>query len=56
VASLNEVAVDWTESAVTWNTFGGEAGVQTGDYGALLGTVPVGPVNTAVNVDVTASS
>jgi hypothetical protein len=54
-ASVNEVAVDWTESAVTWSNFGGTAGVQAEDYGTFLATVPRGPINTAVHIDVKAS-
>ncbi len=31
-ASINEVAVDWQESSVTWDTFGGDAGIQSDEY------------------------
>jgi hypothetical protein len=53
VANVNEVAVDWTES-VTWNTFGGDAGVQSDEYGASRGTAS-GAAISAQTVDVTGS-
>ena len=56
MASLNQVAVDWTEASVTWNNFGAEAGVQVSDYGTLVGSVPLGTaVNTTVSINVTSS-
>jgi len=54
-ATMNEVAVDWTEDAVTWNTFGATAGVQAEDYGATVGSVPLGTINTTSDIDVTSS-
>ena len=55
-ANMNEVAIDWAESAVTWDTFGSVAGVQVADYAALVGSVPVGTtVNTFVDITVTSS-
>jgi len=50
--NVNEVVVDWAED-VTYNTFGGDAGVQADEYGAARGSAP-GAAGTN-NVDVTAS-
>lgn len=37
-ATVNEVLVDWAPpSPVTWNNFGGDAGVQSDEYGAEVG-------------------
>jgi hypothetical protein len=59
--TINEVAVDWQAASVMWDTFGGDAGVQSDEFraspsfaaplmtGATAGT-PVGAV-----IDVTAS-
>ena len=38
-ANLYEVIVDWTED-VTYNDFGGDAGVQPEEYGGLIATAP----------------
>jgi len=35
-ANINEVTIDWADT-VTYNTFGGDTGVQTDEYGASLG-------------------
>ena len=51
LANVNEVTVDWTEFE-TWNSFGGEAGVQPDEYGASLGTAngnPTGSLFTRCN-------
>lgn len=39
--TANEVLVDWDES-VTYDTFGGDAGVQTGEYGTQVGSATGG--------------
>ena len=52
-ANVNQAAVDWDESA-TWNSFGGEAGVQADEYGASVGTA-VGTSIGTYSIDVTAS-
>ena len=53
IANVNETAVDW-DGNVTWNTFGGDAGVQADEYGASRGTAS-GAAIAAQTVDVTAS-
>ena len=51
-ANIHEAAVDWTESE-TFNSFGGDLGVQVDEYGPLIGT---GSGSTgAIVVDVTSS-
>lgn len=51
-ADVNEVSIDWSET-VTYNGFGGAAGVQPEDYGAYVGSASG---NTgAQSIDVTAS-
>ncbi|MGB9625196.1 MAG: DNRLRE domain-containing protein, partial [Phycisphaerae bacterium] len=50
--NVNEVVVDWAED-VTYNTFGGDAGVQADEYGAARGSA-AGVAGTN-NVDATAS-
>ncbi len=52
-ANVNDVTVDWTE-AETWNSFGGDAGVQTDEYAASVGSAS-GAATGAQTVDVTAS-
>ncbi len=53
-ANVNEVAVDWTESS-TYSDFGGDAGVDASEYGALIGTASGAlPLGTKT-VNVTAS-
>ena len=52
-ANINEVTVDWIESE-TWDSFGGEAGIQGDEYGASLGSA-TGNVTGVMTVDVTAS-
>ncbi|MFH1108834.1 MAG: DNRLRE domain-containing protein [Planctomycetota bacterium] len=50
---VNEVTVDWSEATATWNNFGGEAGVQADEYGALVASAPIA-MGTA-NINVTSS-
>ncbi|HOW18399.1 MAG TPA: DNRLRE domain-containing protein, partial [Phycisphaerae bacterium] len=50
--NVNEVVVDWAED-VTYNTFGGDAGVQADEYGAARGSATGGAGTNSV--DVTAS-
>ena len=52
-ANVNEVLVDWDEGTVTYNLFGGDAGVQADEYGTLVGTAPFA-IGTS-SIDVTAS-
>jgi hypothetical protein len=53
-ATVNQVVVDWAPpDPVTWNNFGGEAGVQTDEYGAQVGTAAGG--TGTQNLNVTAS-
>jgi len=51
--NVNEVIVGWTE-AVTWNSFGSTAGVQTEDYGASVATASASPTG-KYSIDVTSS-
>jgi len=53
-ADVNEVAIDWAES-VTYNGFGGTAGVQPADYGTSLGTTSGSSSTGSKTIDVTAS-
>ena len=48
-ATVNEVAVSWAET-VTYNTFGGDAGVQTDEYGSEVGTAPGSIGNNTLDV------
>jgi hypothetical protein len=50
---IDEAAVSWNEATTTWNDFGGEAGVQADEYGAVVGAAPL--ATGSVNIDVTAS-
>jgi hypothetical protein len=50
--TVNEVLAEWTEST-TYDTFGGEPGVQADEYGALVGTALGG--SGPQSLDVTAS-
>ncbi len=43
-------AVAWSESTATWNNFGGEAGVQSDERGALIGSSPGGLGTQSVSV------
>ncbi|MDY6839027.1 MAG: DNRLRE domain-containing protein, partial [Thermodesulfobacteriota bacterium] len=52
-ADVHEVTVDWAED-VTYDAFGGEAGVQADEYGASLGSAS-GSSTGVQSVDVTAS-
>ena len=51
--AINEALVDWNEGTVTWASFGGDAGVQSDEFGAFVASAPIaaGPVV----ADVTAS-
>ena len=55
-ADVNEVLVDWSE-AETWNSFGGDAGVQADEYGNSLGqttgTTSTGSKTLSVTASVT---
>ncbi|MCK4872939.1 MAG: DNRLRE domain-containing protein [Phycisphaerales bacterium] len=51
-ATVNDLLVNWTEST-TYNTFGGEAGVQADEYGAEVGTAAGG--DGTQTLDVTSS-
>ena len=52
--SVNESTVDWAEATETWNTFGGEAGVQADEY--LASPQYVAPIATgSQGIDVTTS-
>jgi len=53
-ANMYESLVSWQEN-VTWNVFGGEAGVQADEYANLVGTAPATAVNTEYTINVTAS-
>ncbi|MDY6990237.1 MAG: DNRLRE domain-containing protein, partial [Thermodesulfobacteriota bacterium] len=52
-ANVNEVTVDWAED-VTYDTFGGDSGVQGDEYGTSLGSAS-GSSSAIQSVDVTAS-
>ncbi len=52
-ATVNEVSVDWSETE-TFNAFGGDAGVQSDEYGANIGAATGSPVGPQV-LDVTSS-
>ncbi len=54
-ANVYENLVDWPEATVTWNNFGGEAGVQADEYVNLIGSAPATALSTAYTVNVTAS-
>lgn len=51
--TINVAAVDWSEATAAWNNFGGDAGVDATEYGALVGDAPI-PVG-AATLGVTAS-
>ena len=53
-ANVYESLVSWQEN-VTWNTFGGDAGVQADEYANLVATAPATAVNTAYTINVTPS-
>ncbi len=52
-ADVNEIAIDWIASE-TWNSFGGDAGVQADEYGVSLGSA-TGTTTSLHSVNVTAS-
>ena len=52
-ANVFEAAIDWAE-AVTYNNFGGEPGVQAGDYGTQVASA-AGSTTGSFQVDVTSS-
>ena len=52
-ADVNEVIVDWA-TGETYNSFGGDAGVQTDEYGVSLGSA-TGPSMGVQSIDVTES-
>ena len=52
-ANVNEATVGWSED-VTWNDFGGDAGVQVDEYGNLVATAS-GNSTGNYSIDVTAS-
>ncbi len=54
-ANVYESLVDWPETTVTWNNFGGEAGVQADEYQNLVTPAPATARSTAYTIDVTAS-
>jgi hypothetical protein len=55
-ANVYESLVNWTGSTVTYNNFGGEAGVQADEYNpALIASAPATAVNTQYTINVTAS-
>lgn len=53
-ANVYESLVGWAEN-VTWNTFGGEAGVQADEYANFITTAPASALNTQYTINVTAS-
>ena len=54
-ANVYESKVDWPEDTVTWNNFGGEAGVQADEYENLVASAPATARSTEYTIDVTAS-
>jgi hypothetical protein len=50
---VHDVAVDWSEATTTWNSFGGEPGVQPDEIGPFAAAAPLAAGVTSV--DVTAS-
>ncbi|MBC7879398.1 MAG: DNRLRE domain-containing protein [Anaerolineales bacterium] len=53
-ANIYESLVSWQEN-ITWNTFGGEAGVQADEYANFINSAPASALNTQYTVNVTAS-
>jgi hypothetical protein len=47
---VREVLVDWDESAVTWNSFGGDAGIQPDETGILVARAPLSAGPEPMNV------
>jgi hypothetical protein len=47
---VREVLVDWDESSVTWNNFGGDAGVQPDERGVLVASAPLSTGPSVMNV------
>ena len=55
-ANVYESLVNWTGSTVTYNNFGGEAGVQADEYNAtLIASAPATALSTPYTINVTAS-
>ncbi len=54
-ADVYESLVDWPESTVTWNNFGGDAGVDSDEYENLIDSASANSNSTAYSIDVTAS-
>ncbi len=55
-ANVYESLVNWTGSSVTYNNFGGEAGIQTDEYSpALIASAPATALSTQYTINVTAS-
>ncbi len=54
-ADVYESLVDWPESTVTWNNFGGDAGVDADEYENLIDSASADNNSTAYSIDVTAS-
>jgi hypothetical protein len=49
--NINESAIDWSEATETWNTFGGDAGVQADEYLASPSYVaPIALGSASINV------
>ena len=53
-ANVYENLASWPEN-ITWNTFGGEAGVQADEFANLITTAPASAANTEYTINVTAS-
>ena len=51
-AEIHDAAVSWSEASVTWNNYGGEAGVQPDEIGAFVASAPLSGIST---MDVTSS-
>ncbi len=54
-ANVYEILVDWPVTTVTWNNFGGEAGVQADEYVDLIASAPATAASTAYTINTTAS-
>jgi tartrate-resistant acid phosphatase type 5 len=53
-ANMYESLVSWPEN-ITWNTFGGDAGIQADEYANLVAAVPATTANTEYTINVTSS-
>jgi hypothetical protein len=47
---VREVLVNWDESSATWNSFGGDAGVQPDETGAFVASAPLAAGPAVMNV------